>query len=90
VIKFNFTKNVKKMTIYNVYDEIAEFIAELNPTKVKQIKASKEVQNRFDFLVEKSKNELLLLKEQDELNHYIVLERLIRLAKIRASKLATQ
>jgi hypothetical protein len=78
------------MTIYNVYDEIAEFIAELNPARVKQIKASNEIQNRFDFLVEKSKNESLQAKEQDELNHYIVLERLIRLAKIRASKLAIQ
>jgi hypothetical protein len=55
------------MTIYNVYDEIAEFIAELNPARVKQIKASNEIQNRFDFLVEKSKNESLQAKEQDEL-----------------------
>ena len=34
--------------------------------------------------LEKSKESILNLQEKDELDHYVVLERLIRLAKIRS------
>jgi hypothetical protein len=76
--------NEKKMVVYNAYDQIAELIAELNPAKVMALKANKELQNRFENLVEKSKESSLNLQEKDELDHYVVLERLIRLAKIRS------
>ena len=72
------------MVVYNAYDQIAELIAELNPTKVMAMKANEELQNRFENLVEKSKKSSLNLQEKDELDHYVVLERLIRLAKIRS------
>ncbi len=73
------------MVVYNAYDQIAELIAELNPAKVMALKANKELQIRFENLVLKSKESSLDNREKDELNHYIVLERLIRLAKIRSS-----
>lgn len=72
------------MVVYNAYDQIAELIAELNPAKVMALKANEELQNRFEDLVEKSKESNLNLQEKDELDHYVVLERLIRLAKIRS------
>ena len=72
------------MVVYNAYDQIAELIAELNPVKVMALKANEELQNRFENLVEKSKESILNLQEKDELDHYVVLERLIRLAKIRS------
>jgi hypothetical protein len=72
------------MVVYNAYDQIAELIAELNPAKVMALKANKELQKRFENLVEKSKESSLNLQEKDELDHYVVLERLIRLAKIRS------
>ena len=72
------------MVVYNAYDQIAELIAELNPVKVMALKANEELQNRFENLVEKSKESSLNLQEKDELDHYVVLERLIRLAKIRS------
>lgn len=72
------------MVVYNAYDQIAELIAELNPAKVMALKANEELQNRFENLVEKSKESSLTLQEKDELDHYVVLERLIRLAKIRS------
>ena len=72
------------MVVYNAYDQIAELLAELNPAKLMAIKANKELQNRFENLVEKSKKSSLNLQEKDELDHYVVLERLIRLAKIRS------
>ena len=72
------------MVVYNAYDQIAELIAELNPAKVMALKANKELQMRFENLVLKSKESILDNREKDELDHYIVLERLIRLAKIRS------
>ena len=72
------------MVVYNAYDQIAELIAELNPAKVMALKANKELQMRFESLVSKSKESSLDNREKDELNHYIVLERLIRLVKIRS------
>ena len=73
------------MVVYNVYDQIAELIAGLNPAKVMALKASKDLQNRFEDLAEKSKNQALDSQEKDELDHFIVLERLIRLSKIRSN-----
>ena len=72
------------MTIYNVYDQIAELIARLPAAQVLALRPPVEVEERFYALVEKSKNESLATEEKDELDHFIVLERLIRLAKIRA------
>lgn len=72
------------MTIYSVYDQIAELIATLPPAKILALRPPQEVVNRFEILVEKSKNDQLDATEKDELDHFVVLERLIRLAKIRA------
>jgi hypothetical protein len=47
------------------------------------LRPSPEVARRFEALVEKSKAVALSREEKDELDHFIVLERLIRLAKIR-------
>ena len=74
------------MVVYHAYDQIAELIAELNPAKVMALKANEELQNRFEDLVIKSKESSLNYQEKDELDHYIVLERLIRLAKIRSKE----
>jgi len=72
------------MTIYSIYDEIAELLAQLAPAKMLALKASGEMQERLEFLIEKSKAGHLTVREKDELDHYIVLERLVRLAKIRS------
>lgn len=71
-------------TIYSVFDQVAELLASLEPQKVAALKATPEVQQRLEDLIQKSKNQSLTKQEKDELDHYIVLERLIRLAKIRS------
>lgn len=71
-------------TIYNIYDQVAGLIAQLEPEKILAIQASPEMQTRFNVLVEKSKKEQISTREKDELNHFIVLERLFRLSKIKA------
>lgn len=72
------------MTIYTAYDEIADLLSTADPTRLLNLRASEEMQQRLEFLIEKSKASDLDKAEKDELDHYIVLERLIRLAKIRA------
>jgi hypothetical protein len=71
-------------TIYSVYDQIAEMIARLDPAQVRALRASAEMQQRFEDLLEKMQAGPLSRQEKDELDHFIVLERLFRLAKIRA------
>ena len=71
-------------TIYNIYDQVAGLIAQLEPQKILAVQATPEMQLRFNELVEKSKNEQISAREKDELNHFIVLERLFRLSKIKA------
>ena len=72
------------MTVYNVYDQLANLIAQLNPVQVQSLKATPDMQARLELLIEKSKNNELSKREKDELDHFIVLERLIRLVKIRS------
>ncbi len=72
------------MTVYNVYDQLADLIAKLNPNQVQALKATPDMQLRLESLIEKSKNNELDKREKDELDHFIVLERLIRLAKLRS------
>ena len=71
------------MTIYAAYDKIAELIARLDPEQVASLKASEDMQVRLNILIDKSKNDHLTKNEQDELYHFIALERLIRLAKLK-------
>jgi hypothetical protein len=73
-------------TIYNVYDQLSQILARLDSSGIQQLKANAELQIRFDSLAEKSKSQQLTINEKDELDHYVVLERLMRLAKIRATQ----
>lgn len=72
------------MTVQIIYDHFAETIAAMNPTKVLEIRAPKAATERLESLIEKKNEEGLSAVEKDELDHYLVLERLIRLAKAHA------
>ncbi len=73
-------------TIYNVYDQLSQILARLDSKGIQQLKANTELQIRFDSLAEKSRSQQLTINEKDELDHYVVLERLMRLAKIRTTQ----
>ena len=77
------TKNI------SVYDEVAAFVASMNPEKVIAFKASEEHQDRLDFLLDKQMDLKLTRKEKSELTHYLMLNRIIGLAKARALTLLT-
>ncbi len=72
------------MTVQTVYDHIADFIASMDPQKVLELKAPPGMSTRLEDLIDKEKEVGLSLEEKDELDHYLVLERLIRLAKAHA------
>ncbi len=72
------------MSVYSLYDKVANLLAHPDKDALLNLKASDELQERMELLIEKSKSEELTPEESDELNHYVVMERLIRLAKIRA------
>jgi hypothetical protein len=71
-----------------VYDEVAEFMASMNPEKVIAFKPSKANQNRLDFLLDKQVETNLSDKEKSELEHYLILNRIVGLAKARALNLS--
>jgi hypothetical protein len=72
------------MTAQTVYDHVADFIAGMNPQRVLELKAPEAMSIRLEDLIDKEKEGTLSSEEKDELDHYLVLERLIRLAKSHA------
>jgi hypothetical protein len=72
------------MTSATVYEHIADFIADMNPQMILKLKAPEEMRNKLEYLLDKEKDEALTLEEKDDLDHYMILERLIRMAKTRA------
>jgi hypothetical protein len=71
------------MTDYKTANQFSDLIEGLNPTQIKELKASEEQQMRLTFLIEKSKESPLNAVEKEELDYYISSERFIRLAKIK-------
>ena len=70
--------------IHLAFEQIANLMAQLPPEALLQVKASSEMQTRFERLMGQQRVGSLSQEETDELNHFIVLERLVRLAKIKA------
>ena len=68
----------------NAYDSLADFMAMLDPTKVLAFHAPTKIQERVEDLLEKKQDSGLSLLEKEELDHYFILEHIVRLAKSRA------
>ena len=68
----------------NIYDSFAEFIAGMDPVKVLAFHAPENIQERVEFLLEKKQEDTLTERENEELEHYFILEHIVRLAKSRA------
>jgi hypothetical protein len=73
--------------VHSVYDEVANFMATMNPEKVIAFKPSEANQSRFDILLEKQKLNNLSTEEKTEIEHYLILNRIIGLAKAQALNL---
>ena len=72
------------ITYQNAYDSLADFMATLDPIKVLAFYAPTKIQERVEELLEKKQDVGLSITEQEELDHYFILEHIVRLAKSRA------
>ena len=73
------------------YDEIVEFIAAgTTPASVAHFQASQQTKDQAANLLHKEKTVGLDSNEAAELDHYLKLEHLMRLAKARARVLCSQ
>lgn len=66
------------------YEEVADFIAALAPSKLLGLKPSSTVQARVEELINLKKENGLSTENQYELDRYLALEHLVALAKVRA------
>ncbi len=71
----------------SIYDEVATFMASMNPAKVVAFKASEAHQARLDLLLDKQQEDGLTADEKSEIEHFLMLNRIIGLAKARAINL---
>jgi hypothetical protein len=70
---------------YNsVYDEFAIFLANLSPRKILAYKSSAKAQERVNQLLEKNKINGLSEAENAEMERYMAIEHIVRLAKAKA------
>ena len=72
------------MNSEKAYDEVAEFIAANNPRGVIAFHPSDESKERVADLILREKTEGLPHDEKSELDHYMMIEHLMRLARARA------
>ncbi len=74
------------MQALKAYEEVAEFIASVNPAKVLAFRPSEETKQRVSDLIEREKANEISVEEKSELDYYMHLEHLMRMAKILARK----
>lgn len=73
------------MSSIKAYEEVVDFIASgTTPQNVIAFRPSKEAQERLEDLLSREKDGELGSEEKSELDHYLQLEHLMRLAKARA------
>lgn len=78
---------IQNMLTTSATTEIVDFIASNDPHRVLEFKASSDTKKRVFDLIGRSKTSRLNEQEQEELDHYFLLEHLMRLAKIRAHQM---
>lgn len=73
------------MNTVRAYEEVIEFIATgTSPGSIIAFRPSEAVKERVADLIHREKTTILSLDEKSELDHYMQLEHLMRLAKARA------
>jgi hypothetical protein len=67
-----------------IYEELIDFIARGNPSEVIAFRPSEEAHARLDELLDRAESSDLTAEEKSELDHYLQLEHILRMAKARA------
>ncbi len=68
----------------SVYDDLAQFLANLSPRRVIAYKATAKAQARVSELLEKNKTAGLTAEENAEMERHMTVEHIVRLAKAKA------
>jgi hypothetical protein len=75
------------MSTNRAYEEVIDFIAAgTSPSNLVAFQPSEEAKQRVSYLIEREKSATLTPEEKSELDHYMQLEHLMRLAKARARR----
>lgn len=74
------------MTAIRAYDEVVDFIAAESPSKVVDFRPSEETKARVAELLSGERAGSLTSDDASELEHYLQLEHIMRLAKARAQR----
>jgi hypothetical protein len=74
------------MNALRAYEEVIDFIASTDPAKVIAFRPSEVTKQRVSDLIYREKTIGLSPEEKTELDRYMELEHLMRMAKIRAHK----
>ena len=72
------------MSATRAYEEVADFIASMKPEDVIAFRPSESTRQRVWDLIDREKNDSITADEKSELDHYMQLEHIMRLAKARA------
>jgi len=73
------------MAVARAYEEVIDFIAAgSTPRSILEFQPSEAVKSRVRDLIARDKTDGLNADEASELDHYLQLEHIIRLAKVRA------
>jgi hypothetical protein len=72
------------MTVTEAFGDIANIIAQMNPSKIIGLKAPKDMSDRVEFLVNRKKDNVITLEESNELERLLALDLFISLTKARA------
>ncbi len=77
---------MQSMRVTKAYEEVIDFIAAESPSKVVAFRPSEAVKARVRELLNREKTGTLNPEETAELDNYLRLEHIMRLAKARAKK----
>jgi hypothetical protein len=80
---------MQTMRVTKAYEEVIDFIAAESPSKVVAFRPSEAVKARVRELLSREKAGALSSEETAELDNYLRLEHIMRLAKARAKKYLT-
>lgn len=61
-----------------VYEALAEILHKMPERELETLRASETIHTRFESLKRKSFNQALNIQEQEELTHFMVLDRLLQ------------
>ena len=78
------------MSITEVFSDIAEVIARMNPHEVVGLKAPQLMSDRVEQLINKKKDGIISLEEASELERFLALDLFFSLTKARARMLLAQ